>query len=134
MNNSKSNSNNTTKPSLQFQESVQKSVEKGSAAAAEGAGAVKNSVSTAFKGVQDYNAKLLEFAHADTKSAFDFFQQLSAVKSPTALMELSAEHTRKQFETFTEQTRQLASLAKSAAIAAAEPIKAGVAKSFNQAT
>ena len=128
MNNS--SKNNTTKPALQFHEGV----EKASAAAAEGAGAVRNSMSTAFKGVQDYNAKLLEFAHANTKSAFDFFQQLSGVKSPTALMALSTEHTRKQFEIFTEQTKQLASLAKSAALAAAEPIKAGAAKAFNHAT
>ena len=116
MNNS--SKNNTTKPALQFHEEV----EKASAAAAEGAGAVRNSMSTAFKGVQDYNAKLLEFANANTKSAFDFFQQLSGVNSPTALMALSTEHTRKQFEIFTEQTKQLASLAKSAALAAAEPI------------
>lgn len=128
MNNS--SKNNTTKPALQFHEGV----EKASAAAAEGAGAVRNSMSTAFKGVQDYNAKLLEFAHANTKSAFDFFQQLSGVKSPTALMALSTEHTRKQFEIFTEQTKQLASLAESAALAAAEPIKAGAAKAFNHAT
>jgi hypothetical protein len=77
MNNS--SKNNTTKPALQFHEEV----EKASAAAAEGAGAVRNSMSTAFKGVQDYNAKLLEFANANTKSAFDFFQELSGVKSPT---------------------------------------------------
>lgn len=131
MNNPKNNTrNDTTKPALQFHEGV----EKATAAATEGAGAVKNSMSTAFKGVQDYNAKLLEFAHANTKSAFDFFQQLPGVKSPTALMELSTEHTRKQFETFTEQTKQLGSLAKSAALAAAEPIKAEVAKAFNHAT
>jgi hypothetical protein len=49
-------------------------------------------------------------------------------------MALSTEHTRKQFEIFTEQTKQLASLAKSAALAAAEPIKTGAAKAFNHAT
>lgn len=105
-----SSRNNTRKPTFQFHEGV----EKARAADAAGAGTVSG-VSTAFKGVQDYNAKLLEFAHPNTKSAFDFFQQLPGVKSPTALMELSAEHTRKQFEAFTEQTKQLALLAKSAA-------------------
>jgi hypothetical protein len=96
--------NITTKPALDFREGVEKSTaqardnyEKIGAAATEGADLVKSSVSTVFKGVQDYNTKLLEFAHANTKSAFDFFQQLSGVKSPTALMELTTEHTRKQF-------------------------------------
>jgi phasin len=131
---------NTTKPALDFREGVEKGTaqardnyEKLGAAATEGAGRVKSSMSTAFKGVQDYNTKLLEFAHANTKSAFDFFQQLSGVKSPTELLELSTEHTRKQFETFTEQAEQLASLAQSATLAAAEPFKAGVAKALNHA-
>jgi hypothetical protein len=88
MNNPK---NITTKPALEFHEVVEKGTaqardnyEKIGAAATEGAGLVKSSMSTAFKGVQDYNTKLLEFAHANTKSAFDFFQQLSGVKSTTA--------------------------------------------------
>ena len=131
---------NTTKPALDFPEGLEKGTaqardnyEKIGAAATEGAGRAKSSMSTVFKGVQDYNTKLLEFAHANTKSAFDFFQQLSGVKSPTALVELSTEHARKQFETFTEQAKQLASLAQSAALAAAEPLKAGVAKTLNNA-
>lgn len=130
----------TTKSALDFREGVEKGTaqarddyEKIGAAATEGAGRVKSSMSTAFKSIQDYNTKLLEFAHANTTSAFDFFQQLSVVKSPTALLELSTEHTRKQFETFTEQTKQLASLAQSATLAAAEPLKAGVAKALNHA-
>jgi phasin len=112
--------NNITKPALQFQEGVKKA----SALGAKEGSAVENSMSTAFKGVQDYNAKLLEFAHANTKSAFDFFQQLPSIKSPAALMELSTKHTQKQFETFTGQVKELASLAKSSTLNAAEPIKA----------
>jgi phasin len=130
----------TAKPALDFREGVEKGTaqardnyEKIGAAATERAGQVKSSMSTAFKGVQDYNTKLLEFAHANTKSAFDFFQQLSGVKSTAALMELSSEHTRMQFETFTEQARQLVSLAQSATLAAAEPLKTGVAKALNHA-
>jgi phasin len=137
MNNPK---NNTTKPALDFREGVEKGTaqardnyEKIGAAATEGAGIAQSGMSTAIKGVQDYNTKLLEFAHANTTSAFDFFQQLSGVKSPTALLELSTEHTRKQFETFTEQTKELASLAQSTTLAAVEPIKAGVAKALNHA-
>jgi phasin len=129
---------NTTKHALDFREGVEKGTMKVrsnyaklGAAVTEGSGQVKSSMSTVFKGVQDYNTKLLEFAHANTKSAFDFFQQLSGVKSPTALVELSNEHTRKQFETFTEQAKQLASLAQSATLAAAEPLKTGVAKALN---
>lgn len=132
--------NTPARPGLEFRETLEKGTaqaranyEKVGAAATEGAGLLKGSISKTLKGVQEYNTKLLEFAHTNTKAVFDFFQQLSEVKSPTAFLELSTDHTRKQFEALTEQTKQLASLAQSATNAAAEPLKAGVAKTFSPA-
>ena len=46
---------------------------------------------------------------------------------------LSTEYGRKQFETLTEQAKQLTELAQKVTLATAEPLKAGVAKAFNQA-
>jgi hypothetical protein len=51
--------------------------EKMSAATTEAAGLIKDSYATAVKGMQDYNNKFIEFAHANTNAAFDFFQKLS---------------------------------------------------------
>jgi hypothetical protein len=73
--------------------------------------AVKQIYSTAVKGAQDYNAKLFEFAQNNTKAAIEFVQKLSGVKSPSDFIELSTGHSRKQFETLTEQTKELAALA-----------------------
>jgi hypothetical protein len=87
-----------------------------------------NSYSTAVKGLQDYNNKAIEFAHANTNAAFDFVQKLSGVKSPSAFLELSTKHARKQVETLTEQ---LAALAQKATLATAEPLKTGVAEAFS---
>lgn len=98
--------------------------------ATEGADLLKDSYAAAIRSVEEYNNKLLEYAQENTKATFDFFQQLSGVKSPTAFIELSTEHARNQFARFTEQTKQLTSLAQSATHAAAEPIKTGVAKAF----
>ena len=81
-----------------------------SAATTEAADLIKNSYSTAVKGLQDYNNKFIEFAHANSNAAFDFIQKLPGVKSPSAFVELSTEHARKQHETLTEQTKQLAAL------------------------
>jgi Phasin protein len=53
----------------------------------------------------DFNNKFIEFAHANTNAAFDFFQKMSGVQSPSAYLELSTEHARKQIETLTEQTK-----------------------------
>src|SRR4029077_13786346 len=83
--------------------------------------------------IQDYNNKFIEFAQANTNAAFDFIQKLSAVKSPSAFVELSTEHARKQLETLTEQTKQLAALAQKVPLAPAEPLKTSVAKAFNHA-
>ena len=106
--------------------------EKMSAATAEGTNHIKNSYSTAVRGAQDYNNKILEFAQTNTNIAFDFAQKLSGVKSPSDFMELSTEHSRKQFETLTEQTKELAALAQKVTLATAEPLRAGVTKAFSQ--
>jgi phasin len=107
--------------------------EKMSAATTEAADLIKDSYATAVKGMQDYNNKFIEFAHANTDAAFDFFQKLSGVKSPSAYVEISTEHARKQIETLTEQTKQLAALAQKGTLAAAEPLKSGMAKAINRA-
>jgi phasin len=106
--------------------------EKMSAATADAAALIKNSYSTAVKGGQDYNNKVLEFARTNTEAAFGFAQKLSTVKSPSDFMELSTEHSRKQFETLTEQTKELAALAQKVSLATAEPLRAGVTKAFSQ--
>ena len=81
--------------------------EKTSAASADATALMKDSGSTAVRRTQDYNAKFIEFAQANTEAAFAFFQQLSGVKTPTEFLELSTSHSRKQFEVLTEQAREL---------------------------
>jgi phasin len=102
-----------------------------SAATGEAAALFKNSYSTAIKGAQDYNNKVLEFAQTNTEAAFGFAQKLSGVKSPSDFIELSTEHSRKQFETLTEQTKELAALAQKVTLATAEPLRTGVNKAFS---
>jgi phasin len=106
--------------------------EKMSVATADAAALIKNSYSTAIKGAQNYNNKVLEFAKTNTEASFDFVQKLSGVKSPSNFMELSTEHSRKQFETLTEQTKELAALAQKVTLATTEPLKTGVTKAFSQ--
>jgi len=103
-----------------------------STAAADAATLMKDSYSRTVKGAQEYNTKVIEFAQANTKAAFDFAQELVGVKSPSEFFELSTNHSRKQFETLTEQAKELATLAQKVTLATAEPIKAGGAKAFSQ--
>jgi phasin len=108
--------------------------EKVSAATAEATDLIKNSFSTAAKGAQDYNTKVIEFVQTNTKATVDFVQKLSGVKSPSEFIELSTDHSRTQFETLTEQTKELAALAQKVTLANVEPLKAGVTKAFGQST
>ena len=73
--------------------------------------------------MQDYNNKLLEITHANTKAAFDFAQRMSGVRSPSEFVELSTEHAQQQLTTLTEQTKQLAALAQQMTLATAEPLR-----------
>ena len=106
--------------------------EKVGAATAEATDLIKNSFSTAVKGAQDYNTKVIEFVQTNTKATVDFVQKLSGVKSPSEFIELSTDHSRTQFETLTEQTKELAALAQKVTLANVEPLKAGVTKAFSQ--
>ena len=96
--------------------------EKMSAATGQAVDVMKNCCSTAFKGAQDYNSKLIEFTQANTKTALDYAQRMSGVKSPSEFFELSAELAQRQLATLTEQTQQLAALAQQVTLAATEPM------------
>jgi hypothetical protein len=48
-------------------------------------------------------------------------------------MELSTEHARKQTQTLTDQTKELAELAQEIVLAGTKPLQTGVAKAFNRA-
>jgi phasin len=106
--------------------------EKASSGSLEAAEMLRACCATAVKGVQDYNNKFMEFAHANSNSAFEFIQKLYDVKSPTAFVELSTEHSRKQFEALTAQSKELTAIAQKAAAAAAEPVKSGFEKAMHR--
>jgi phasin len=106
--------------------------EKANAAATDAATAMKDSYTRTVKGAQEYNAKVIEFARANAEVAFDFAQQMVGVKSPSEFFELSTNHSRKQFETLTEQAKALAMLAQKATLATTEPLKASASKAFSQ--
>jgi hypothetical protein len=54
------------------------------------------------------------------------------VKSPSEFFELSTNHSRKQFEILTEQTRELTALAQEVTLATTGPLKAGAMKAFSK--
>jgi phasin len=88
---------------------------------------------TASKGASEYSAKLMEFLKTNTTSTLEFAQELFGVKTPSEALELWASHTRKQFETFSAQAKELAELGQKVATETVEPIKASASKLYKPA-
>jgi phasin len=88
---------------------------------------------TATKGATNYSAKILDMVKTNTNATFDFAQELVSAKSLSQAMELWSSQIRKQVETFTAQTKELAELSQKIATETAEPIKAGASKMFKPA-
>ena len=106
--------------------------EKMKAAAEEATDVIETTYSTASKGASDYGLKVIETARINTNAAFDFVGELITAKSPSELIELSSTHLRKQFETLTEQSKELGALAQKVATESAEPIKSGMNKAMSK--
>ncbi len=106
--------------------------EKMKAAAEEATDVLETTYSTASKGASDYGLKVIEAARVNTNAAFDFAGELLAAKTLSEAIELSSAHARKQFETMTQQSKELGALAQKLATETAEPIKAGMSKAFNK--
>jgi phasin len=96
-------------------------------------GTIEAVFTTASKGASEYSAKMIEFFKANTSSSLDFAQELFGVKTPAAALELWNSHTRKQYETFTAQAKELAELGQKVATETVEPIKANASKFYKPA-
>jgi phasin len=93
-------------------------------------GTIEAVFSTAGKGASEYSAKLMDIVKTNTSANLDFAQELVGVKSLPQAMELLTAYTRKQFETFTAQSKELVELSQKVATETVEPIKAGASKMF----
>jgi len=92
------------------------------AAAGETTKIMQQTYFAASKGAADFNVHLLDIAQENMNAAFAFARQLTRVTSPAQFFELSAAHARKQYETLTEQTQRLTSLAQKATTETAQPL------------
>jgi hypothetical protein len=83
-------------------------VEEVESAARETANAVKSTV-------EAYQAKLIDIAKENMQFAFDFGQALVAVKTPVEFADVTTQYSKRQFDMFQEQTRELMALTRSQA-------------------
>ena len=94
---------------------------------------VQAMASTVIKDAAEFNVQWIEMVRANTNSSLDFARQLVSVKSPSEFFQLSAEHTRKQFEAVTQQAQHLAGLAQKVTTDAVQPMQAIVKSASKKA-
>ena len=88
---------------------------------------------SAGKGASEYSAKLMEIVKANTTASLDFAQEIIGAKTPSEALELWTNHAKKQFETFSAYSKELAELSQKVATETVEPIKTNASKLFKPA-
>ena len=107
---------------------AEEAFERMTSAAQEATNAAQSTVTGAVEGAREFNMKVMGIARSNINSAFDFAEQLLAVKSLPDLLELSNTHARKQMDALPVQTKELTEAAQKMAKDTAEPFAAGIAK------
>ncbi len=113
---------------------AREAVQKGGAAAVESTRAIGNGYFAAAEAVRDFNMKLIEIAQVNTMAALNLAQEVTTAKSPTEAAALWSSHAQKNFETLTDQSKQLTALAQRVVTAAAEPLRHGFAQTIPGST
>src|SRR6266849_5047325 len=119
-------------PSMEIPEALRETAEKGLAqakdtcekaklAAEQATDLLRDTYATAAKGATDYNLKIIEFARANTDTAFHHAQELMEVKHPAELVVVSIVHARRRFATMIAQTKELTELAQKVTTEATAP-------------
>jgi phasin len=124
----------TTKFSDKSAAIASETFEKGKAAAEQATRVVQQSYSITVDNIRDFNVKMIDMAQANVVAVFEFARQLTTARQPSDVIELWTAHAKKQFETLTEQTKELSALGQKIAGESAEPIKRGVNQAFKRAS
>jgi phasin len=95
---------------------------------------LRETYSTNAKGAADYGAKVIEISSVNATSAFDFLTHLMGTRSLSEIVQLSATHGRKNFETTSAQSKELWELARKVATETAEPIKKSLTRVLQKAS
>ena len=90
---------------------AREAMQKGAAAVDGSTRALGEGYFAAAEAVRDFNMKLIEIAQANTMATLNFAQEVATAKGPGEAAALWSSHARKNFETLTDQSKQLTALA-----------------------
>ena len=98
----------------------------------EAADLLEKTYKTAARHATNYNQNLIEIARANTRSTFDYVDELLRAKSLSEFVELSMAQMRKQFDIASAQNKELYKLAQEIATEAADTIRTSAAKAIKR--
>jgi len=101
---------------------------------ANGKAAMEQSFSVAVENMRTFNVKMIDMARTNAQAGFDFALQIATAKAPADIVELWTTHARKQFETLSEQSKELTALGQKMSGENAAPIVQSVNQAFNKAS
>jgi phasin len=133
-NNSKENTMSPLNEPDQTRKFADKSASTASETFEKGKAAVEQNYSVAVENIRAFNVKMIDMARANTEAVFDFAQQIASAKAPADIVELWTVHAHKQFETLSEQTKELTALGQKMAGESAGPLARSVNQAFKKAS
>jgi hypothetical protein len=101
-------------------------MKKGEVAAEQSVHAAQQGFALASESVREFNLKVIEIAQQNMQAFFEFAQKAATAQEPSAVMELFAEHSRKQMEMFSKQSQELTGLGQKLASKSAAPFSGGL--------
>jgi hypothetical protein len=123
---------------LHEHDQTRKFADKSASAASEtfekGKAAVEQNYSVAVENIRAFNVRMIDMARINTEAAFDFARQIASAKAPADIVELWTAHAHRQFETLSEQTKELAALGQKMAGESAAPLARSVNQAFKKAS
>jgi phasin len=92
----------------------------------------ERSFDAAGQGAAAFNRKIVDIARRNVDASFDLATSLASAKNLADMVELQAAYWRKQFSALTAQAEEVHALSTKVTAAAAEPIKAHVARGVDE--
>jgi hypothetical protein len=99
-----------------------------------GRAAVEQNQAVAVENIRTFNVRMIDMARINTEAAFDFAHESASAKAPADIVELWTAHAHKQFETLSEQLKELTALGQKMAGESAAPLVRSVNQAFKKAS
>lgn len=111
-------------------EQARKAYEHIKSTAEETTNSLESSFNTATKGGADFNRKLIDAVRSNFDATFSFAQDMIGVKNPQDALDIQTKFMQAQFETLTQQSKEIAEFAGDVAKKAVQPIQDNATKAF----